>query len=91
MEKKSIAKNYVFLAIMLGSMILGALAGWLWPAQVDEAGGVISGTGATVVNTAGILCIIGLLITAILFGRCLSLASLAAVLLFVVATAASQC
>ena len=25
MEKKSIAKNYVFLAIMLGAMILGAL------------------------------------------------------------------
>ena len=53
MEKKSIAKNYVFLAIMLGSMILGALAGWLWPARVDEAGGVISGTGATVLKPLG--------------------------------------
>ena len=35
MEKKSIAKNYAFLAIMLGAMILGAILGWAWPAEVD--------------------------------------------------------
>ena len=48
MEKKSIAKNYAFLAVMLGAMILGAILGWVWPAQVDGDGSVISGTGATV-------------------------------------------
>ena len=29
MNKKSVAQNYTFLAIMLGAMILGALFGWL--------------------------------------------------------------
>ncbi|MCI8328325.1 MAG: dicarboxylate/amino acid:cation symporter [Oscillibacter sp.] len=53
MEKKSIAKNYVFLAIMLGAMVLGAILGWAWPAEVDEAGSVISGTGATVLKPLG--------------------------------------
>ena len=52
MEKKSIAKNYAFLAIMLGAMILGAILGWVWPAESDGSGGIVSGTGATVVNTA---------------------------------------
>ena len=31
MEKKSVAKNYAFLAVMLGSMIAGAIVGWVWP------------------------------------------------------------
>ena len=31
MKKNSVAKNYAFLAVMLGSMILGAIVGWLWP------------------------------------------------------------
>lgn len=31
MEKKSVARNYAFLALMLGSMVLGALVGWIWP------------------------------------------------------------
>ena len=31
MNKKSVAQNYTFLAIMLGAMILGALFGWLAP------------------------------------------------------------
>ncbi len=53
MEKKSIAKNYVFLAIMLGAMVLGAILGWAWPAEVDEAGSVISGTGATALKPLG--------------------------------------
>jgi len=53
MEKKSIAKNYAFLAIMLGSMILGAILGWCWPAQLDADGNVISGTGATVLKPLG--------------------------------------
>ncbi len=53
MEKKSISKNYVFLAIMLGAMILGAIVGWVWPAQLDAGGSVISGTGATVLKPFG--------------------------------------
>ncbi|MDE6879810.1 MAG: dicarboxylate/amino acid:cation symporter, partial [Oscillospiraceae bacterium] len=31
MSKKSIAKNYAFLAVMLGAMVLGSIVGWLWP------------------------------------------------------------
>ena len=53
MEKKSIAKNYAFLAIMLGAMILGAILGWAWPAEADGSGGVVSGTGATVLKPLG--------------------------------------
>ena len=53
MEKKSIARNYAFLAIMLGAMILGAILGWVWPAEVDADGSVISGTGATVLKPLG--------------------------------------
>ena len=53
MEKKSIAKNYAFLAIMLGAMILGAILGWAWPAEVDGEGNILSGTGATVLKPLG--------------------------------------
>ena len=31
MEKKAVVKNYIFLGIMLGAMIIGALVGWLAP------------------------------------------------------------
>ena len=31
MDKKSIAKNYTFLAILIGAMVAGALAGWFAP------------------------------------------------------------
>ena len=30
MEKKAVVKNYIFLGIMLGAMVLGAIVGWLW-------------------------------------------------------------
>ena len=53
MKKKSIARNYAFLAIMLGAMILGAILGWVWPAQPDGSGGIVSGTGATVLKPLG--------------------------------------
>ena len=53
MEKKSIAKNYAFLAVMLGAMILGAILGWVWPAEVDGDGNILSGTGATVLKPLG--------------------------------------
>lgn len=32
MEKKAVVKNYIFLGIMLGAMIIGAIVGWLAPA-----------------------------------------------------------
>ena len=35
-NKKTIAKNYRFLGIMLAAMVLGCIVGWLWPAAVDE-------------------------------------------------------
>lgn len=31
LNKKSVARNYAFLAVMLGAMILGCIVGWLWP------------------------------------------------------------
>ena len=31
LNKKAVAKNYAFLAVMLGSMVLGCIVGWLWP------------------------------------------------------------
>ena len=31
MEKRSVLKNYRFLAIMLGSMVAGCLFGWFFP------------------------------------------------------------
>ena len=32
MDKKSVMKNYAFLAILLGAMVVGCLVGWLFPA-----------------------------------------------------------
>ncbi|NCB64340.1 MAG: cation:dicarboxylase symporter family transporter, partial [Clostridia bacterium] len=32
LDKKSVAKNYTFLAIMLGAMVLGCIVGWFAPA-----------------------------------------------------------
>jgi len=34
-------------------MILGAILGWVWPAQPDGSGGIVSGTGATVLKPLG--------------------------------------
>jgi len=47
-DKRSVAKNYAFLAIMLGSMILGCIVGWIWP-KTDAA------AGATVLKPLGTL------------------------------------
>ncbi len=41
MEKKSIARNYAFLAVMLGAMILGAVVGWIFPATEESAGATV--------------------------------------------------
>jgi len=52
MEKKSVAKNYAFLAIMLGAMVLGAVVGWIFPMVKDADGNVLS-AGATVLKPFG--------------------------------------
>ena len=54
MEKKSVARNYAFLAIMLGSMILGAIVGWIFPVVKDADGNTIS-AGATILKPLGTL------------------------------------
>ena len=53
LNKKSVARNYVFLGIMLASMILGAITGWIFP-QVKEGDEVIQ-AGATVLKPLGTL------------------------------------
>ena len=53
LNKKSIAKNYAFLGIMLAAMILGCIVGWIFPAARDADGSVISGSGATVIKPLG--------------------------------------
>ena len=52
LNKKSVARNYAFLAIMLGSMILGAVVGWFFPVVTDADGNTIS-AGATVLKPLG--------------------------------------
>lgn len=52
MEKRSIAKNYAFLAVMLGSMVLGAIVGWVFPIVSDADGNTLS-AGATVLKLLG--------------------------------------
>ena len=48
MEAKSVAKNYRFMAIMIGAMILGAIVGWFWPVTDASAGATILKTLGTV-------------------------------------------
>ena len=52
MEAKSVAKNYRFMTIMIGSMILGAILGWVWPVVKDAEDNVIS-AGATALKPLG--------------------------------------
>ena len=54
LTKKSVARNYAFLAIMLGSMILGSVVGWIFP-QVKDAEGTVINAGATVLKPLGTL------------------------------------
>ena len=46
MDKKSIAKNYRFMAIMIGCMIAGALTGWFAP----EFGHMVKPFGTVFIN-----------------------------------------
>lgn len=41
LNKKSVARNYAFLAVMLGSMILGAIVGWFFPVTETSAGATV--------------------------------------------------
>ncbi|MCD8241355.1 MAG: dicarboxylate/amino acid:cation symporter [Lachnospiraceae bacterium] len=41
MQKKDVTRNYVFLGIMLGSMILGCIVGWIFPATDTSAGATV--------------------------------------------------
>lgn len=52
LDKKSVAKNYAFLAIMLGAMILGAIVGWIFPNVRDVEGNVVE-AGASVLKPLG--------------------------------------
>ena len=54
LNKKSVARNYAFLAVMLGSMILGAVVGWIFPRELDADGNVVA-AGATVLKPLGTL------------------------------------
>ena len=46
LDKKSVAKNYAFLAVMLGAMILGCITGWVAP----EFGHAIKPAGTLFIN-----------------------------------------
>ena len=46
MDKKSVMKNYAFLAILLGAMVLGCLVGWLFP----DFAAVIKPLGTVFIN-----------------------------------------
>lgn len=53
LNKKSIAKNYTFLGIMLAAMILGCIVGWIFPAARNADGSIVSGSGATMIKPLG--------------------------------------
>ena len=54
LSKKSVARNYAFLAVMLGSMILGSIVGWIFP-EVRDANDEVISAGATVLEPLGTL------------------------------------
>ena len=69
MDKKSVAKNYRFMAIMIGSMILGAIVGWIWPAF----GNKISFLGTVFINM--MFCIVVPLVFASIAGAVANMGS----------------
>ena len=40
-DRRTVAKNYRFMAIMLAAMVLGCIVGWIWPAAGDAAGAAV--------------------------------------------------
>ena len=69
MEAKSVVKNYRFMAIMIGSMILGAIVGWFWPAF----GSKISFLGTVFINM--MFCIVVPLVFASISGAVANMGS----------------
>ena len=69
MDKKSVAKNYRFMAIMIGSMILGAIVGWIWPVF----GNKISFLGTVFINM--MFCIVVPLVFASISGAVANMGS----------------
>ena len=53
-KRKAKSGNYIFLGIMLLSIIAGAVTGWIFPASQDEEGNIIR-AGATVLKPLGTL------------------------------------
>ena len=52
MERTSVKRTYVFLAIMLGAMVAGAAVGWFFPV-VKDADGTVLEAGATIFKPLG--------------------------------------
>ena len=52
MERTSVKRNYVFLAIMLGAMVAGAAVGWFFPV-VKDADRTVLEAGATIFKPLG--------------------------------------
>lgn len=52
MERTSVKRNYVFLAIMLGAMVARAAVGWFFPV-VKDADGTVLEAGATIFKPLG--------------------------------------
>ena len=69
MEAKAVAKNYRFMAIMIGSMILGAIVGWIWP----TFGNKISFLGTVFINM--MFCIVVPLVFASIAGAVANMGS----------------
>ena len=69
MEAKAVAKNYRFMAIMIGSMILGAIVGWIWPVF----GNKISFLGTVFINM--MFCIVVPLVFASISGAVANMGS----------------
>ncbi|MCD8198013.1 MAG: dicarboxylate/amino acid:cation symporter [Lachnospiraceae bacterium] len=75
MQKKNVAKNYVFLGIMLGSMILGCIVGWIFPATDTSAGAtVLEPLGTVFINM--MFCIVVPLVFASIAGSVANMKSL---------------
>ncbi|MCD8362614.1 MAG: dicarboxylate/amino acid:cation symporter [Lachnospiraceae bacterium] len=75
MQKKDVTKNYVFLGIMLGSMILGCIVGWIFPATDTSAGAtVLEPLGTVFINM--MFCIVVPLVFASIAGSVANMKSL---------------
>ena len=69
LDKKSIVKNYRFLAIMIAAMVLGCVFGWLWP----KAAAAINPLGKVFINL--MFCIVVPLVFASIAGAVATLGS----------------